>query len=363
MLTFSIIAAVLYGIRSVGFAIGARRAVEEGTAVQTLPFVSVIVAARNEESNIARCLESLAEQDYPAHLFEVLVMNDGSTDRTADIVKSFEERFPNIRCLPVREEDSHLRGKARAVAQGIDHAQGEIFATTDADCKVGPKWMSTAVSQFSPATGLVAGFTLQEPRSAFAAAQALDWGFLLSMASASFKLHKPLGCIGNNLFFRRAAYSEVGTYRGFRFSITEDLALLQMIERLGTWEYRYPALKEMLVWSEPCGDPGTLWRQKRRWALGGKRLAGRGYFMLISSTAMNGAILASLITASWGPLGLAVAVRWILDLLILAPTMKKLGTTSMLKYFPVYELYALAYEFALPFGIMKSGVEWKGRKF
>lgn len=363
MLTFAIIASAAYALRALVFVVGAMRSASPRRTAASSPRVSVIVAARDEEANIARCLDSLVAQEYPFDRYEVLVMNDGSTDGTRAIVDSFAARYPQVRCVDVVDEKSHLRGKARAVAQGIDVASGEIFATTDADCHVGPRWIAESVAYFEPKTGLVAGITLQDVRSAFTGAQALDWGFLLTMASAGFGLKRPLGCIGNNLFFRREAYEQVGTYRGFTFSITEDFALLQAIERTGAWEYKYPVSASTLVWSEPCSDLATLWKQKRRWALGGRGLGLRGYLVLISSVLMNAAIVLALGELCWPSLFLALGVRWIADLILLVPSMARLGTMGLMRFFPLYEIYALAYELAIPFGMLKRSVEWKGRTF
>lgn len=363
MMTFALIAGGVYLVRAFIFAVATKRSPLPPAAGSELPAVTVIVAARNEEGNIARCLDSLARQEYPADRLEIFVMNDGSTDRTGALVAEYAARYPNVRCIDVHDELSHLRGKARAVAQGIDVARGEILATTDADCRVGPRWVSETVRQFDGNTGLVAGFTLQEPHSIFGAAQALDWGFLQSIGSASFSLGKPLGCIGNNLFFRSAAYQEVGGYRGFKFSITEDFALQQAIEKTGKWVYKYPLSREALVWSEPCPDLGTLWRQKRRWAQGGKRLGMRGVLMGVASVLINGTIVVSLVSGAWSALAVALALRWSSDLLLLAPTLFKLGVPRMLRYFIPYECYALVYELALPVGMLRSSVQWKGRTF
>jgi len=355
--------AILYWLRSLVFYWGARRAANPARARGYQPRISVVVAARNEEMNIGRCLQSLVAQEYPAERMEIIVMNDGSEDGTEEIISTFVTENPIVKYYQVQKENSHLRGKTSAVAQGFDKATGEIFVTTDADCAVPREWLREIASYFEPGTGLVAGFTVQEGTTIFSAIQSLDWVYLMTLGSAGVGLSKPLGCIGNNLALRREAYESVGGYRGIPFSVTEDLALLQAVCGTGKWGYKYPLNKNMFVTSVPCQDTRTLWAQKRRWAHGGKKLRLPGYLVLIVSLLMNIGILSSIVTLQWQTLAILWAVRWGADLMILMPTLKCFGMTGLLKYFFPYEVYAFLYEILLPFGLLKKEVAWKGRTF
>ena len=95
-------------------------------------FVSVIIAARNEETHLQECLESVAHQSYPVSLYEIIVMNDGSTDDTAIICSDFTKRYSNIKTIQVKD-DIRIRGKANALAQGIEASSGTVILITDAD--------------------------------------------------------------------------------------------------------------------------------------------------------------------------------------------------------------------------------------
>ena len=98
---------------------------------RTSPFVSVIVPVLNEERVIRECLTSLIKMDYPVERREILVVDNGSTDRTAEIVKSF----------PIQYLQEELRGAAAARNKGIEASKGEILAFTDADCVVTTGWL------------------------------------------------------------------------------------------------------------------------------------------------------------------------------------------------------------------------------
>ncbi|HYA82382.1 MAG TPA: glycosyltransferase [Candidatus Bathyarchaeia archaeon] len=103
----------------------------------SLPFVSIIVPARDEEKNIERCLSSLLDQDYPS--FEIIAIDDNSTDNTLQIMKKIKENNTNcletnkLKIVSLDDKPGRWTGKAWASHQGYLHAQGEILLFTDAD--------------------------------------------------------------------------------------------------------------------------------------------------------------------------------------------------------------------------------------
>lgn len=112
------------------------------------PSVSVIVSVYNGERTIANCLQSLLDQNYPADKYEILVVENGSTDNTTEIVKRY----------PVTLLHSPVRGLARARNYGIERATGEIIAMTDADCIADPHWLSGLVEAYqNPCVGGAGG--------------------------------------------------------------------------------------------------------------------------------------------------------------------------------------------------------------
>ncbi len=118
------------------------------------PFVSVIVPALNEERTIRECIVSLLRMDYPQERREILMVDNGSTDRTAEIIKSFPVRY-------LREE---RRGASYARNRGIEASKGEILAFTDADCVVTTGWLRELVRGFEDeGVGSVEGETVAYP--------------------------------------------------------------------------------------------------------------------------------------------------------------------------------------------------------
>lgn len=332
-------------------------------ALNHTPFVSVIIAARNEEKNIAACLRSACAQTYVSSNYEVLVIDDHSEDRTNEIAASLTRECPGVRVIPASTE-GQLRGKTNALATGIRHSKGEIILITDADCAVPTTWIEETVKMYEPTVGIIGGMTLQRASHAFEGMQSLDWAYLLGIAASAVAWKNPLSTIGNNLSFRRKAYDEVGGYEAIPFSVTEDYSLFQAITRTGKWQYRYPLSADLLVESTPCPTWKDLIRQKHRWGKGGLDMKVSGFLIMAVGFAQHALVL---IGPFYGSV-FASLTGWFLkaigDYLFLHSVLKKVNRIGELKYFPYFQLYYLVYVLALPFMVFFGRkVLWKGRSY
>ncbi len=117
------------------------------------PFVSVIVPTRNRSALLRDLLNALSNQVYPAGRMEVIVVDNSSTDDTADVVKQAAAMSP----CPVRYLRKQNDGPAASRNRGAEMASGEILAFTDSDCIPGPGWLVSAVAAFRPEVALVCG--------------------------------------------------------------------------------------------------------------------------------------------------------------------------------------------------------------
>ncbi|MBR9975121.1 MAG: glycosyltransferase, partial [Bacteroidetes bacterium] len=360
MLTALFVLLALYLLKILIFISGARRAdrppVSAAAGVAAIPAilppVSVLVAARNEEQNISRCLEALSALQYDGEI-EIIVVDDHSTDDTQRIMHDWAGRDSRIRVMQPGEQIAGLRGKANAIAQAIEQCKGEIILTTDADCAVPRAWVKETVAQYDGDTGCVCGYTLICTDSVFAGMQSLDWAYLMTIASAGVGWGYALSAVGNNMSFRRTAYHDVGGYQGIGFSVTEDFALFKAIAYTTKWKVRYPANPRALVWSEPCADFTELFRQKRRWGKGGLDIPKLGFGIMSIGFLMNAAILLLPIVGIpvWSWLAV-VAGKSVGDAALLYHPLKKFGLLRLFRYFPVFALYYIVYVTVLPFVVV-----------
>jgi cellulose synthase/poly-beta-1,6-N-acetylglucosamine synthase-like glycosyltransferase len=331
------------------------------------PFVSVVVAARDEEKYLGDCLLSLSKVDYPKEKLQVVVINDYTTDNTQHIIESCSKHFQNFRTITPEKRNWHLIGKTNAIAQGIEITNGEIIITSDADCVFKTSWIKDIVKYHDDKTGIVSGFTYVETKSQFDGMQSLDWIYLLAIASGSFGIGIPLANVGNNMSFNKKAYDEVGGYKNLDFSVTEDFALLQGISKTKKWKCKYPFDAGNLVLSKPCVNFKELFYQRKRWGKGGKKAPIMGLFLMTAGFVISGlALCIPFLSVGIGYKLFLIVFKCILDFIFLIFPLKKFNLFYLYKYFFAFEIYYTIYVFILPILVFitpLSKVEWKGRVY
>jgi cellulose synthase/poly-beta-1,6-N-acetylglucosamine synthase-like glycosyltransferase len=193
-------------------------------APATKPFVSVIVPVRNGEPTIAGCLDSILATDYPADRREIIVVDNGSSDGTAAV----------IRARPVHYLHESRRGVSNARNRGIAESRGEILAFVDADCLVDPQWLAELVRVFEdPEVGAVAGDLQHSPPTTAAERQAAR--LLGNWQRFAFNSN-PAYPITANAAYRRDVIDRIGPFDphmtraqdvelGLRFQQHSDLRL------------------------------------------------------------------------------------------------------------------------------------------
>jgi cellulose synthase/poly-beta-1,6-N-acetylglucosamine synthase-like glycosyltransferase len=334
------------------------------TVTTERPFVSVIVAARNEEHNIGRCLESMTRLTWPRELLEVIIVNDRSDDDTPAIVRDYASRFPFITLLHATPGTGHLAGKTNAVTQGIDASRGSILMMTDADCGVPAGWIEETVKYYTDdSIGLVPGFTEIRHRNIFEAIQTIDWFGLFSVASATTAIGFPVTAVGTNFTVRRAAYDAVGGYRGIPFSVTEDYALFHAVTTRSPYRARFPMDPRAVVSSEPCPTWTDLYRQRKRWFTGGKGMDVKSILIFAVAWLMNAGIIAGLFFSPVAALT-ALGIKTLADVSLVLPAFIRFRTPSLLAAFPFYEIYFFLYVLLFPPIVLVHGnIVWKDRDF
>lgn len=346
-----------------------------------LPTVAVIVAARNEEDVIDRCLDALLAQDYPVDRFEIVVADDHSTDRTATIVHRYAEAgtlvpagevddlglasdTPRIRCIEVPPPTGTLRAKSNALNRAIQATDAEILLVTDADCAPAPTWIRATARQFAdPEVGIVCGLTRVEASPKLLdRIQALDWAFLLGAVSTLAEAGLPATGMGNNMGVRRAAYEAVGGYAALPFSVTEDFTLVRAVADQTPWTVRFPISPATTVWTLPVASVSETYYQRRRWARGG--LSG-GPWVLPAYAAMFLTHALPLVALPFAPVAAVgwLGVKVIVDGLFLRAALRRAeGRLRWADLLP-FEAFLLGYLTTLP-GVLalQPTVDWKGRR-
>jgi cellulose synthase/poly-beta-1,6-N-acetylglucosamine synthase-like glycosyltransferase len=335
------------------------------TAKDFRGFVSVIVPARNEENNIENAIRSIAASNFPTDQFEIIAVNDRSNDGTGDILNKLSDQIPNLKVIHLTEysKSKNIPGKPGAIDVGIKASRGELIMMTDADCTVNPDWIKTVSLYFTDKdVALVPSFTLIKSKSLFDKIQSLEWLYLHTFASGAIGLNTPMGCYGNNLAVRRSVYDEIGGYEKIKFSVTEDLALLQTIHKTG-YKVHYITDFHTSVTTLPVTSFGEYVSQHRRWALGGLSLGWIAAVFVLTTMSMWAGFFISLFI---GEIALAfgfIILRVIADFLTYLPAAIELKESRNLIYSPIALPFFIFFELIIPFLMINKTITWKGQKF
>jgi len=226
----SIATGLIWALTVLALAFGFRRL--KSTTTDSCPTVTVLVAARNEEQSIAACLDALIAQDYPSDLLEIVVINDRSTDRTAEIVTEYEKH--GVRLIEADPPSGKIAPKKNALMTGIRQTSGDIIITTDADCTPPKGWIGGIVKQFSPDVDAVVGFSPLHGDGLVGAICRFD-GFINAVVSAgTIGLNYPTTAVGRNFAYRRSAWENAEGFGDTAEGASgDDDLLLQRISAKG----------------------------------------------------------------------------------------------------------------------------------
>ncbi|MEZ4830305.1 MAG: glycosyltransferase [Bacteroidia bacterium] len=233
---------------------------------KNLPSVSVIVPARNEAANIESCLYSILEQEYPDHLFEVILVDDHSSDATVSIAQNIASRYPNLKVISIGDENTNSYKKA-ALTAGIALARGEIVVQTDGDCYMGKKWLISIVSFFEDHTAMVSGpVKIDYRENLLERFQAFESLGLVAIGAGSIAAGKPNMCNGANLAYRKSAFFEVGGFGGIdAVASGDDELLMQKFVMAGDYNIRFAKSREAVVSTRALSSWKSLKAQRLRW--------------------------------------------------------------------------------------------------
>ncbi|MBQ3595261.1 MAG: glycosyltransferase [Bacteroidales bacterium] len=228
--------------------------------------VSVLIAARNEEKNIEKLLESLKKQSFPKELFEVIIVNDHSTDNTDEIINDFINKNKE---LDVKLLKAEKKGKKHAISQALHTAINELVIVTDADCVLNDLWIESIVGfyQEEKCKMILAPVLLSPAENLFEKMQVLEHLSLIGSTAGSASIGFPVMCNGANMAYERKAALEVEKFRkDFDIPSGDDMFLLeQFVKCYGHNNVKFLLSKSAVVKTKTCKTIKDFFRQRRRW--------------------------------------------------------------------------------------------------
>ncbi len=175
--------------------------------------ISVIVCAKNEEENVVKFVPLLVEQDYPD--FEIILIDDASSDTTLDIFEAFEKQYSNIRLVKVENNEAFWGNKKFALTLGIKAAKKEYLLFTDADCYPKSKdWIKEMSSQFTAEKTIVLGYGAYERISGSFLNKIIRFETMLTAVQyfSWAKIGKPYMGVGRNLAYKKEEFFNVNGF-------------------------------------------------------------------------------------------------------------------------------------------------------
>lgn len=231
------------------------------TPGQGAPRVSVLIPARDEEETIGACLEGVLAQDAAIH--EVLVLDDRSTDATAEVVDAMAAVDPRIRRIPGAELPDGWLGKNHALARAAREASGEWLLFLDADVFLAPQALRQALAEArSEGADMLSWFSSLEMRTFWERSLMPFVADFIVLFSPLHKVNDPADpqCIANGQFIliRRAVYDRTGGHAANRDSIIDDVSLARAV-KYGGWRLRMVFAPELMR-TRMYATFGAIWR-------------------------------------------------------------------------------------------------------
>lgn len=328
--------------------------------------ISVLIPARNEAANIGRLLDSLQQQDYPAEQYEIIVIDDHSTDDTAAIAA----QYSGVRVIRLQEDDINSY-KKKALEQGVAAAKGQLIVTTDADCVAGKYWLSTiaAFQQQTNAAFIVAPVSIEAGKPLVEQFQALDFMILQGITGASVQQGVHSMCNGANMAYLRDVFYEVNGYSGIdHIASGDDMLLMHKIWQRYPDRIGYLSSPDVIIKTAPVHSWRAFFNQRIRWASKASFYDDKRIIAVLALVYLLNLSLPVLLIA-----GFFCSMYWVAALVLIIakalveyPFVYSVASffktpVSLLKFLFLQPLH-IGYTVIAGFLGVVGGYEWKGRK-
>lgn len=334
--------------------------------------VSIIVPARNEERDIASCIQSILQQRYPSSLMECIIVDDHSEDNTARIVKQFDS--PILHLISLHDQGispSTNSYKKKALEAGIAGAGGELIITTDADCTMEQDWLNHMVAHYEK-TGdqfIAAPVKIKHRGGWLSIFQVLDFTSLQGITAASVHRGFHSMCNGANLAYTKNAFYTVEGFRDIdRKASGDDMLLMHKIARKFPGKVGYLKNKAVVVTTNPQPTLRAFFQQRIRWASKAQDYKDKNVFRVLLLVYTMNLLLLTILIAGFFSIDQAMIAVGFLLLKVLVEWRFMYSVSSfyqqqnLMVWFPLFQPIHILYTvIAGSFGQFGQ-YEWKGRR-
>lgn len=331
-------------------------------------FVSVLIAARNEEDKLEKTIKDILAQNYPKHLFELIIVDDHSTDKTTEIILSYSSQ--GVRLIKLNEDQPLNSYKKKAIAEAIKISTGELIITTDADCRMGVDWLNTIVScyeeyDYKMISSPVSYF---EEKSFFEEMQTLEFLYLIGLGASTIGNKMPSTCNGANLAYKKEVFLELKGFTGIDdLASGDDELLLHKVASKYPDGIGFCKSREAIVYTHAKTTLNEFMQQRKRWASKSTKYKNKNLVVLgVTLWLFNLFILLNFVlgffeSTFWTLTLISLFCKFLVELAFLVPMCNFAKRPKLLWYLPFLTIIHIIYFILI--GILgNSGkYNWKGR--
>ena len=363
MLFFIALIILLYGLQISKYRIGWDK-INPKIKKEFTPKVSIVIAMRNEESEIKRLISVLKKQIYPTDFLEIILVNDHSTDATLDLLEKAE--MDNLQIINMPDGEF---GKKNAISKAIQVAKGEVILASDADCSFTPNWVRTMVAYFADEQiKLVSGpVGFHKQKGIFQSLQALEFASLIGSGAGAIGMGNAIFCNGANMAYRKAVFLEVNNFESDKAVSGDDVFLLHSVKSKYPKAIAFAKNENAIVTTEGVQAIKGFINQRKRWTAkssGYKDWASIYTSFLVLFTNVIGVILLVLSLFDFTYLNYFLyyfALKFLADLYLLLPVLSFFNRKDLTKWILPFEFIYSCYIVLIVILSFTNTFEWKGR--
>ena len=363
MLCFIAFIVLLYGFQISKYRIGWDK-IKPESHQGFIPKVSIVIAMRNEESEIPRLIAALKKQIYPTDALEFILVNDHSTDATLALLE--QATIDNLQIVNMPEGEF---GKKNAIEKAVQIAMGDIILATDADCSFTPNWVRIMVGYFADdQIQLVSGpVGFHKQTGIFQSLQALEFASLIGSGAGAIGMGNAIFCNGANMAYRKAIFLEVNDFEADKAVSGDDVFLLHSVKKKYPKSIAFAKNEEAIVTTEGVQTIKGFINQRKRWTAkssGYKDWASIYTSFLVLVTNLIGVLLIGLLLFDVSYLSYFIyyfGLKLLADLYLLFPVLSFFKRKDLVKWILPFEFIYSFYIVLIVILSFTNTFEWKGR--
>ncbi|SFS54227.1 glycosyltransferase family 2 protein [Lutibacter maritimus] len=333
---------------------------------------TIVVAFRNEVENLPKLLQSLSNLNYPANLFEILLVNDNSTDAFEPIIAGFKKQYPQLTIVLLNNKRTSNSPKKDAISVGIQQSKFDWIVTTDADCEVPKNWL-TLFNEFiedKKPLFISAPVSFKQKASFLFHFQNLNFISLIGSTIGGFGIKKPFMCNGANLCYSKKIFNEINGFVGNEtIASGDDIFLLEKMIEKHPNKTLFLKSEESVVLTNSALTWKQFFNQQIRWASKSTSYKNNfakfvGIMVFLENLMIFTVIITTLINPiHWKAFFIIFIQKMFVDFLLIEKTSKFLKNRKSLIFVPITSLlYPFYILFVSLFSTFKK-YEWKGRVY